>query len=45
MVAKNYQEVKARRQSLFPDSRTRKGVGGRKTIAGGGLFSLPQKSY
>ena len=41
MVIKNYQEVKARRQSLFPDSRIRKNAGGLKTIAGGELFSLP----
>jgi len=42
MVTKIYQEIKARRQSLFPDSHTRKGVGDCKVIAGGELFSLPQ---
>lgn len=39
MVNKIYQEIKARRQSLFPDSCSRKVVGGIYAIAGGELFS------
>lgn len=42
MVAKIYQEIKARRQSLFPDSHVPKGSWmALEAIAGGELFNLP----